>query len=77
MNDHVFTLLTVLAVCVTVLVLFRGHRKALATADRAQINELRGRVRVLEQIVTDGGLNTAAQIEALREQSQNQIERGR
>lgn len=28
--------------------------------------ELEGRVRVLEKIVTDGGLETAAQIEALR-----------
>ena len=29
--------------------------------------ELEARVRVLEQIVTDGGIQTAAQIEALRE----------
>lgn len=29
-------------------------------------SELEQRVRVLEQIVTDGGLETAAQIEALR-----------
>lgn len=29
--------------------------------------ELEQRVRVLEQIVTDGGIQTAAQIEALRE----------
>jgi hypothetical protein len=29
--------------------------------------ELEARLRVLEQIVTDGGLQTAAQIEALRE----------
>jgi hypothetical protein len=29
--------------------------------------ELEQRVRVLEQIVTDGGMQTAAQIEALRE----------
>jgi len=28
--------------------------------------ELEARVRVLEKIVTDGGLETAAQIEALR-----------
>lgn len=31
--------------------------------------ELEQRVRVLEQIVTDGGAQTAAQIEALREHS--------
>ncbi len=30
-------------------------------------NELEQRVRVLEQIVTDGGAQTAAQIEALRQ----------
>lgn len=30
--------------------------------------ELEARVRVLEQIVTDGGVETAAQIEALREE---------
>ena len=44
---------------------------AMATAERAAIyatsnKELEQRVRVLEQIVTDGGLQTAAQIEALR-----------
>jgi ABC-type phosphate transport system auxiliary subunit len=29
--------------------------------------ELEARVRILEQIVTDGGMHTAAQIEALRD----------
>ncbi len=33
----------------------------------ARTAELEQRVRVLEQIVTDGGYQTAAQIEALRE----------
>src|SRR5690349_10688077 len=33
----------------------------------ARSHELEERVRVLEQIVTDGGAQTAAQIEALRE----------
>ena len=33
----------------------------------SQVQELEQRVRVLEQIVTDGGVQTAAQIEALRE----------
>jgi hypothetical protein len=32
----------------------------------ASNSELEARVRVLEQIVTDGGMQTAAQIEALR-----------
>jgi len=33
----------------------------------ARTNELEQRVRILEQIVTDGGAQTAAQIEALRD----------
>jgi hypothetical protein len=33
----------------------------------ASNSELEARVRVLEKIVTDGGIETAAQIEALRE----------
>ena len=33
----------------------------------ARSGELDNRVRVLEQIVTDGGAQTAAQIEALRD----------
>ena len=40
--------------------------KAAQYASRS--NELEQRVRVLEQIVTDGGVETAAQIEALRPQ---------
>ena len=45
--------------------------EALAAAEKAaqyasRSSELEQRVRVLEQIVTDGGLETAAQIEALR-----------
>ena len=39
--------------------------KAAQYASRS--HELEARVRVLEQIVTDGGAQTAAQIEALRE----------
>ena len=34
----------------------------------ASNSQLEARVRVLEEIVTDGGMHTAAQIEALREQ---------
>jgi hypothetical protein len=39
--------------------------------------ELEQRVRVLEQIVTDGGVQTAAQIEALRDRPIAKIEEGR
>ena len=34
---------------------------------RAQVQQLQDRIRVLERIVTDRGVETAAQIEALRE----------
>jgi len=34
---------------------------------RQQVQQLQDRIRVLERIVTDGGVQTAAQIEALRE----------
>jgi len=44
------------------------------TAERAaqyasHVERLEARVRVLEQIATDGGAETAAQIEALRDQA--------
>lgn len=47
--------------------------EAAAAAEKAaqyasRSTELEARVRVLEKIVTDGGAQTAAQIEALREQ---------
>src|SRR3954453_19729716 len=46
--------------------------EAMSAAEKAaqyasRSHELEERVRVLEQIVTDGGAQTAAQIEALRE----------
>jgi uncharacterized protein YlxW (UPF0749 family) len=34
---------------------------------RQQVQQLQNRIRVLERIVTDSGIQTAAQIEALRE----------
>ena len=44
-----------------------AQRTSEQTASHAASNaELEARVRVLEKIVTDGGLETAAQIEALR-----------
>lgn len=47
--------------------------KAAQYASRSR--ELEERVRVLEQIVTDGGAQTAAQIEALRGKSAVRLER--
>lgn len=66
MNEDLFTLITVLVVCITAIVLIRGHKRDLSTSERKQMRELSERVRVLEQIVTDGGLQTASQIEAMR-----------
>ena len=34
---------------------------------RSHVERIEARLRVLEQIVTDGGVETAAQIEALRD----------
>ncbi len=52
--------------------LVRDYRASLAAEKAAQYAasnaELEQRLRVLEQIVTDGGVQTAAQIEALRDQ---------
>jgi hypothetical protein len=49
-----------------------GQRIADQTAERAaqygaHVERIEARLRVVEQIVTDGGVETAAQIEALRE----------
>lgn len=46
---------------------------ASAAQNAARTQELEQRVRILEQIVTDGGMQTAAQIEALRERPQLKI----
>src|SRR5438309_2934705 len=48
--------------------ILNAAEKAAQYASRS--HELEERVRVLEQIVTDGGAQTAAQIEALREPAQ-------
>ena len=54
--------------------------EAMSAAEKAaqyasRSNELEQRVRVLEQIVTDGGAQTAAQIEALREPARRRVSR--
>ena len=37
---------------------------------RAQVKQLQDRIKILERIVTDRGVETAAQIEALRDRDQ-------
>jgi ATP-dependent protease ClpP protease subunit len=48
--------------------LMRGHSEDSENAQlRSQVQQLQDRIRVLERIVTDSGVQTAAQIEALRD----------
>ena len=55
---------------------FLAHETAEKAAQyAARTHELEERVRVLEQIVTDGGVQTAAQIEALRDTPRRRISR--
>jgi hypothetical protein len=51
-----------------------AEKAAQYAASNAQLEQ---RVRVLEQIVTDGGAQTASQIEALRDRPVTKIEEGR
>jgi hypothetical protein len=41
---------------------------------RQQVKQLQDRIHVLERIVTDRGVETAAQIEALRESDRTKVE---
>ena len=41
---------------------------------RTQVKQLQDRINVLERIVTDRGVETAAQIEALRERDKIEVE---
>lgn len=72
----------IIALCIPMVAIWAKHKQkiaemqigttASATAEKAaqyasQVAQLEDRVRVLERIVTDGGYNVAAQIEALRD----------
>ena len=55
------------------------HNEAQLVAEKAaqyaaQVERLEQRLRVVEQIVTDGGTHTAAQIEALRDKPRISVE---
>lgn len=75
-------LIPLFALSIPIVAIWTKHQQKLAemqlrttatdTAERAaqyaaKVQQLEERVRVLERIVTDGGYNTAAQIEALRD----------
>lgn len=72
-------LIPITAFCIPMLVIWTKHQRKMAelhisaTAEKAaqyasNTKELEERVRVLERIITDGGFDTALQIEALRDQ---------
>ena len=56
----------ILVACNLALTVISGMAAEKAAQYASRSHELEERVRVLEQIVTDGGAQTAAQIEALR-----------
>ena len=51
-----------------------GESKAENERLRGQVQQLQDRIRVLERIVTDRGVETAGQIEALRERDRLGVE---
>ena len=82
MEGTLAMLIPILALSIPIVAIWTKHQQKLAemqvkntatdTAERAaqyasQVQSLEERVRVLERIVTDGGYNVAAQIEALRD----------
>ncbi len=75
-------MIPIIALSIPIVAIWSKHKQKLAemqidttasaTAEKAaqyaaQVQQLEDRVRVLERIVTDGGYNVAAQIEALRD----------
>jgi hypothetical protein len=84
MDPGVFgVFIPIIALSIPIVAIWTKHRQKIAemhinatanqTAEKAaqyasHVKELEDRVRVLERIVTDGGYNVAAQIEALRDQ---------
>lgn len=87
MDSEVFFILIPLAPFIVVgLAIWTRHQRKMAelqvqaTAEKAaqyasHTRELEERVRVLERIVTDGGYDTALQIEALRDQRETEARR--
>jgi len=82
MEDYIALMIPILALTIPIVAIWTKHQQKLAemhlkgtatdTAERAaqyasKVAQLEDRVRVLERIVTDGGYNVAAQIEALRD----------
>ena len=79
MESYLALLIPIIALMIPVIAIWTRHREKIArmeierTAEKAAQyaagrQELEERVRVLERIVTDGGYDTATQIEALRDQ---------
>ncbi|MDE8653076.1 hypothetical protein [Novosphingobium album (ex Liu et al. 2023)] len=79
-------LIPILALSIPILVIWTRHQRSMAeiqlkvTAEKAaqyatSNAELEERLRVLERIITDGGFDTALQIEALRDARQVEAQR--
>ncbi len=82
MEGYMALMIPILAISIPFFAIWTKHQQKIAemqlkntgtdTAERAaqyasKVQSLEERVRVLERIVTDGGYNVAAQIEALRD----------
>lgn len=82
MEGYMALMIPIIALSIPIFAIWSKHQQKIAemqmkstatdTAERAaqyasQVKALEERVRVLERIVTDGGYNVAAQIEALRD----------
>lgn len=79
-------LIPIMAMSIPIVVIWTKHQRRMAeiqiraTAEKAaqyasHSRELEERVRVLERIITDGGYDTALQIEALRDQREVEDQR--
>lgn len=86
MENMIFALIPLAPFIIGGLAIWTRHQRRMAelqvqdTAEKAaqyasHTRELEERVRVLERIITDGGYDTALQIEALRDQRQVEASR--
>lgn len=86
MENMIFALIPLAPFIIGGLAIWTRHQRRMAelqieaTAEKAaqyasHTRELEERVRVLERIVTDGGYDTALQIEALRDQREVEAQR--
>lgn len=83
MEGYMALMIPILALSIPIVAIWTKHQQKIAEMQlgnlasnaaegsaqyAAKVQQLEDRVRVLERIVTDGGYNVAAQIEALRDE---------